>query len=156
EAGVVKVADFGLVRGGDLTTSLDGRVVGTPHYMSPEQCRGERADARSDLYALGATYFHLLTGRTPYPDHNPVQLMFAHCDRPAPDPRAYAAGVPDGCTAVVRRAMAKAPTDRYQTAGGMLADLLALLSPARPPETGTGSGPPDGASAAAGRFCKPV
>lgn len=125
-SGAVKVADFGLVRGGDLTASASAHLVGTPHYMSPEQCRGELADARSDVYALGATYFTLLTGRPPFAAATPVQVMFAHCAQPTPDPREHAA-VPPGCAAVVGKAMAKEPADRYRTADDMLAALLALF-----------------------------
>src|SRR5262249_46467074 len=64
--GAVKLADFGLVRGGDFTVSSTSHLTGTPAFMSPEQCRSEPLDARSDLYSLGATYHTLLTGRPPF------------------------------------------------------------------------------------------
>src|SRR6266545_2122374 len=103
--GVGKLADFGLARVADqgtLSATGAGRVAGTPHYMSPEQCRGEPLDARSDLYSLGATYFALLTGKPPYQRDDPLELMFAHCSQPIPDPRAGSAAVPEGCAAVVQ------------------------------------------------------
>jgi hypothetical protein len=136
--GGVKVADFGLARGGSLTTT-EGLLAGTPFYMSPEQCRGERADERSDIYALGATYFHLLTGRPPFVHATPAQVMFAHCTRQVADPRSVVADLPEECAAVVKKAMAKDPADRYQTAEAMLAALAALAVPAQmvrtaPPE----------------------
>lgn len=129
ESGRVKVADFGLVCGGDLTTSTPGRLVGTPYYMSPEQCRSEPADERSDVYALGATYFVLLTGQTPYPAGSPMLVMFAHCSAPPPDPRAVVPSLPPGCSAIVQRAMAKAPADRYQSAAEFRTALRGLLTP---------------------------
>jgi hypothetical protein len=128
EAGAVKVGDFGLVRGGDFTASGTGVLTGTPHYMSPEQCRGEPADERSDLYALGATYFALLTGRPPYLGDEPMAVMFAHCTAPVPDPRRQNPDVPEACAVVVRKAMAKEPADRYQSVAELLAALEALGS----------------------------
>jgi serine/threonine protein kinase len=132
-AGLVKVADFGLVRGGQLTATSTDCVAGTPHYMSPEQCRAEPVDARSDVYALGATYFALLTGRPPYRGDAPVHAMFAHCEAPVPDPRAHIPDLPEGCAAVVRKAMGKDPAGRFQTAAEMLDALMALApGPAEP------------------------
>ena len=112
--GRVKVGDFGLATASDRTTrSLTGdAVVGTPHYMSPEQCMNEPVDARSDVYALGAAYFHLLTGQAPFKAGHDLQVMFAHCNNPAPDPRERSEGIPDGCAAVVSKAMAKSPAER--------------------------------------------
>lgn len=129
--GTVKVTDFGLVRGAGLSTSTGNRAAGTPYYMSPEQCRGERADERSDVYSLGATYYHLLTGRPPFPGDTVLEVMFAHCSRPAPDPRAVVPDLPAGCAAVVLRAMHKEPADRYQSA----AEMLEALSRLQPPVT---------------------
>src|SRR5207247_9778305 len=103
-----------------LTAS--GGVLGTPQYMSPEQCRAEPVDERSDVYALGATYYALLTGRPPFPLPLPLQVMFAHCSNPAPDPRDAVPEVPAACAAVVARATAKRKTDRHPTAAAMLAD----------------------------------
>jgi hypothetical protein len=136
-AGSPKLADFGLAKrldraGASLTGP--GAVLGTPDYMSPEQCNGEPADVRSDVYALGATYHALLTGRPPYPHELPVQVMFAHCSAPVPDPRAVNAEVPAECAAVVARAMAKNPAARYQTAAELLADLDSLFAVGPAPE----------------------
>ncbi len=131
--GTVKLADFGLARptesvGASMTGS--GNVLGTPQFMSPEQCRSELADIRSDVYAMGATYYALLTGRAPFSGEAPLLLMNAHLWDPIPDPRELSPLIPAACSAVVRRAMAKDPDDRYQTAGQLLADLEAVLQPA--------------------------
>ncbi len=134
ELGLVKVADFGLARGADVSVSTSGGVSGTPQYMSPEQCRGQSADPRSDLYSLGATYFTLLTGRPPFEADSAVQVMFAHCHTPIPDPRRVAPEIPVKCARIVRKAMAKEAADRYQYATEMLADLLSLLNNDEPLE----------------------
>ena len=131
--GTVKLADFGLARPTESTgTSMtgSGHVLGTPQFMSPEQCRSELADVRSDVYAMGATYFALLTGRAPFSGEAPLLLMNAHLWDPIPDPREVNPLIPPACSAIVRRAMAKDPDDRYQNAGQLLADLEAVLQPA--------------------------
>ena len=111
------------------TRTQTGVLVGTPHYMSPEQCNTEPADQRSDLYALGAAYYTMLTGAAPYQDRgSAVQVMFAHCHADPPDPRNLNASVPEACAAVVARAMAKKPEHRYQHAREMLQDLDAIAA----------------------------
>ncbi|SFJ26138.1 urea ABC transporter substrate-binding protein [Planctomicrobium piriforme] len=130
--GRVKVTDFGIVK--EVTAESQqvtraGVVVGTPYYMSPEQCEGRPIDVRCDVYSLGATYFSLLTGRSPYVDSKSVvQVMYAHCHLPPPDPLEVDATIPPACAEVVRKAMAKSPEDRYQTAAEMLADLNMILA----------------------------
>jgi serine/threonine protein kinase len=127
--GSVKLADFGLARRlGPAQKSPAARPpCGTPHYMSPEQCRGEECDERTDIYALGATYHTLLTGRTPYAAAAPVQIMFAHCSAPVPDPRHIHRQLPSACADVVMRAMAKKRVDRYDSARDMQHALRAVL-----------------------------
>src|SRR5690606_26016271 len=89
--GTVKVSDFGLAKrthSQSLQMTRAGQVVGTPYFMSPEQCESRDVDARSDIYSLGATYYSLLTGKNPYEESGSViQVMFAHCNAPRPDPR---------------------------------------------------------------------
>jgi serine/threonine protein kinase len=128
--GTAKLTDFGLARAAEqagLPVTSSWRAGGTPQYMSPEQSRGEPLDPRTDLYSLGATYYALLVGRPPYPGSAPLPLLYAHCTKPVPDPRADRPEVPEGCAAVVRRAMAKYPAQRYRTAGDMLAALTRCL-----------------------------
>jgi WD40 repeat protein/tRNA A-37 threonylcarbamoyl transferase component Bud32 len=130
--GGVKLADFGLARSEQPSagTSTDPcRVAGTPQFMSPEQCRGERLDYRTDIYSLGATYYTLLTGRPPFAATSVVEVMFAHCSQPIPDPRADNPGIPAGCVSLAQRAMAKYPAQRHASATEMLTDLQAILAP---------------------------
>jgi WD40 repeat protein len=129
--GSVKVADFGLARvSGRAGTALtrDGAIMGTPDYMSPEQCQGERIGPPSDIYSLGATYYFLLTGHPPFVGEGPMQVMFAHCSAAIPDPRAVCPDMPEDCAVIVQRAMTKQPGGRYPDADAMLADLEALLA----------------------------
>lgn len=137
-AGVVKVADFGLATfaaPGSAPSLTGDRVVGTPYYMAPEQCKGEPVDPRTDVYALGATYFHLLTGQAPYTGAYTVQILYAHCTDPVPDPRERAADVPERCAQIAMKAMAKAPADRFQSAAEMLSALGAALAEPDAPES---------------------
>lgn len=128
--GVAKIADFGVAKVSQTAGTLTpkGNVIGTPEYMSPEQCRVETLDARSDIYSLGATYYALLTGRPPFDADTALQVMFAHCSSPTPDPRTLNQQVPEGCAALAARAMAKQKGDRPTTAKEFLAALERLLS----------------------------
>jgi WD40 repeat protein len=129
--GGVKVADFGLVRtqtGAALT--VGGSVVGTPEFMSPEQAQGEALDGRTDLYALGATYFALLTGAPPFLADAPLAVLFMHCSQPAPDVRQLQPSVPASVAQVVARLLAKLPADRYPDAPSLVRDLERILNDA--------------------------
>ena len=130
--GSIKVADFGLAKaaaGAGRHFTQTGMVVGTPFFMSPEQCEAKPLDHRSDIYSLGATYYTLLSGKHPYQDTDSVpQLMYLHCHGPIPDPRSVNPALPAACSQIIARAMAKAPGDRYQSTGEMLADLQAVVA----------------------------
>ena len=128
---LVKLSDFGLARADNSSESMavthDGAILGTPLYMSPEQCRGTAADTRSDIYAVGATLFHMLAGRPPFAGDNPVALMNAHCHDPLPSLRQLCPEISEGCKAVVEKCLAKNPDARYADAAALLADLERLL-----------------------------
>jgi urea transport system substrate-binding protein len=129
--GAIKVADFGLARGHGSSHQFTqtGMSVGTPDFMSPEQCEAKPTDERSDIYSLGATYYCLLTGECPFQFFESVpQLMYAHCHKPIPDPRDVNPAIPEACHRITSRAMAKAPTDRYQSASELIADLEAVVA----------------------------
>jgi len=130
--GSVKVTDFGLAKRTQnqaLQVTRAGQVVGTPYYMSPEQCESRNVDARSDIYSLGATYYALLTGRNPFEESGSViQVMFAHCHSDRPDPRHEFPGIPAACTQIIQRAMATNPNERYQSMQELQHDLETLLA----------------------------
>ena len=128
EDGTVKVSDFQLAKQTAVSSSrnltLAGQVIGTPHYMSPEQCQAKTVDARSDIYSLGATYYSLLTGRRPYEDRTTEpQIMLAHLTVDPPDPRQDNAEVPDACAQIVEQSMATQPDQRYQSMEEFQSDL---------------------------------
>ncbi|MET0447044.1 MAG: serine/threonine-protein kinase [Aeromicrobium sp.] len=116
--GGVKIVDFGIARAASDATAT---VAGTPHYMAPEQFEG-RADERSDIYSVGCLLYECLTGKPPFQGTMAAQLM-AHRNHPRPDPRAITPEVGAPLVAVVHKAMAVNPADRYQTVGEMLAAL---------------------------------
>ena len=132
EDGTVKVSDFGLAkrtRNQTLQMTQIGQIIGTPYYMSPEQCEARDVDPRSDVYSLGATYYSLLTGKCPYEETgSAVQVMFAHCNAAPPDPREIRANVPAACVEIIERAMATDPDQRYQSMEEMCGDLEAVLA----------------------------
>ncbi len=126
--GSVKLADMGLARSIDDTLETNitraGTTVGTVDYMSPEQARNSKAtDARSDIYSLGCTWYHMLTGQPPFPEGSMTNKLQSHATGPIPDPRHLNPSVPEAVVAVLNRMMAKKPADRYQTAGELLEDL---------------------------------
>ncbi len=128
--GVVKITDFGLAKApGPDTSGLTAadKVVGTPSFMSPEQCQQEPLDLRTDIYSMGATLFALVTGRGPYDEAgSPTKVMFAHCYAGVPDARQMNPAIPEALVQVLRCALAKEPEDRYQDVDAMRADLEAV------------------------------
>jgi len=121
--GQAKVLDFGLARINTSDMTRTGTVMGTPHYMSPEQVRGEKVDASSDVFSLGAVFYELLTGRRPFghdASHNVLMRILGEEPRPI---RELAPDVPDLVAAVAERALAKTREGRYADAGAMAATL---------------------------------
>jgi Protein kinase domain len=127
------LTDFGLAKKLDAASGLagltrEGAVVGTVHYMSPEQIIGGHTDARTDIYALGCVLFTMLTGRVPYERSNSVATMFAHVQDPAPRLTQALCEQYPTFAAVLEKAMAKEPADRYLSAGDFARDAAAALS----------------------------
>lgn len=122
EDGSVKLADFGIAKSfADAAAGMTavGLVMGTPTYLSPEQAAGQPATPRSDLYAMGVVLFEALTGSPPFAGDTPMAVVSAHAHAPIPDIRASVPGVPPSLAAVVERALAKDPADRYADANAM-------------------------------------
>ncbi|WP_018349081.1 Stk1 family PASTA domain-containing Ser/Thr kinase [Longispora albida] len=127
QAGQVKVMDFGIARalsGGTSTMTQTSAVIGTAQYLSPEQARGETVDARSDVYATGCVLYELLTGHPPFTGDNPVSVAYQHVRENPRTPSQLSRDIMPDVDAVVLKALAKNPANRYQSAGEMRADLL--------------------------------
>jgi serine/threonine-protein kinase len=129
--GDVKVMDFGIARAmsdAQATMTQTAQVIGTAQYLSPEQARGERVDSRSDLYSTGCLMYELLTGRPPFTGDSPVAIAYQHVrENPIP-PSRLDPEVPPWADAIVLKAMAKSPNERYQTAAEMQADIQRAAS----------------------------
>lgn len=126
--GAIKIADLGLA-----STSGDGsseeRAIGTPHFMAPEQVLNKDLDHRTDLYALGCTFYRLVTGKTPFRGQTVKDILRAQVKEQAEPASRANANVPMEVTAIIQRLMAKDPGDRYQTANELLEELEAMLQP---------------------------
>ena len=124
-----KLIDFGLVKGEDKDDRLTqtGMTIGTPLYMSPEQVRGDKLDCRSDIYGLGATLYHLLTGFTPFTGTSPGSIMSAHLTEPVPDPGDRVPSLTKATRQLVMMSMAKDAKDRFLAFEGLVKALEAAL-----------------------------
>lgn len=131
--GKAKVLDFGLAKApagpgtaaaaGDPTLDADGHLLGTPAYMAPEQLRRQKVDQRTDLYSLGVMLFELLTAQRPFKGEDVLQLGIAILNDPTPSPAQAQPAVPPDLSAIVSRAMAREPAERFQSALEMRAAL---------------------------------
>jgi eukaryotic-like serine/threonine-protein kinase len=121
--GRLKVTDFGIARSGASQMTEAGSIVGTAQYLSPEQARGAPVDPRSDLYSLGIVLYEMLTGRVPFTGETPVEIAMKHLSQVPEPPSKIRSGVPHDLDAIVMRALAKDPEQRYASAEEMDADL---------------------------------
>ena len=125
-SGVVKLADLGLARGeGDSAAAAEekGKIFGTPYYISPEQIRAKSVTAASDIYGLGATLYHMVTGRPPFDGPNPSDVMQKHLRSPLVPPDQLVPQLSSGLSMVVEMMMAKDPRERYSNAVDLIEDL---------------------------------
>ncbi|MBF6612366.1 MAG: protein kinase [Chloroflexi bacterium] len=127
--GGVKVTDFGIAKSvSDLGLTEAGLALGTAHYFSPEQARGERVVPQSDIYAVGVTLYEMLTGRLPFESDSAVGLAYKHISEEPPSPRAANPSVPPRLEAIVHKALSKEPTERFSSAAEMEKALRALVA----------------------------
>jgi len=122
------ISDFGLAKLAESNVNLTGTgLMGTPAYMSPEQARGEKEiDGRSDLYALGAIVYQMLTGRQPYEAPTPIAVVLKHVNEPPPSVRAVRPDLPPSAETIIHKAMAKEPGARYPTASSLSQEITGL------------------------------
>ena len=141
--GIAKIIDSTEATGGSLTHA--NAVIGTPEYMSPEQGQGMPLDGRSDLYALGVILYEVFTGRTPFrsqtPGETPLAIMMRHITTPPPAPRSLNPQLPPAMEAVLLRALAKQPDDRYPSGAALLDALETAVETVRLPQAQGGGAP---------------
>lgn len=127
--GTAKVTDFGIaVAFAETSLTQTNSMLGSVHYLSPEQARGSKATVQSDIYAMGIIFFEMLTGHIPYDGDSAVTIALQHFQKPLPSVIAENPSVPQSLENVVIKATAKKLTDRYQTVSEMYVDLLSSLS----------------------------
>jgi len=129
--GRIKIADFGLARGGSLGTTMtvDSSVVlGSVSYLSPEQVERGISDARSDIYSLGIVFFELLTGQKPFDGETPIQIAFKHVTERVPAPSTLRSGIPPALDALVVRATSRDPDLRQRNGAELLDELSKIQS----------------------------
>jgi len=127
--GTIKIADFGLAKNINIDSSLtsSGSLLGTPQYMSPEQAKGEKADFRSDIYSLGATFFHLIVGSPPFDADSFYGLVMKHSSETLPPPDPIKTPIPDEVYRIIKKMMAKKPENRYQSYNELITDLNNIM-----------------------------
>jgi serine/threonine-protein kinase len=139
EDGTALLSDFGLAHLTDDHESLTGSaVIGTPAYMSPEQCQGSPIDARSDQYSLGVVLYHLTTGYLPYEADTPMGVVLKHVNEPLPRPRDLNPNLPEPIETVLIKALAKKPAHRYPTISDFNAAFQTALKISLERATGSG------------------
>ena len=138
--GRVKVTDFGIARAGSASTMTEaGSILGTAHYLSPEQAQGQPVEAASDLYSLGVVMYEMATGKLPFDGDNPVGIAMQHVHEAPVLPPSLAPELPENLEPVILRALAKSPANRYRSADAFLDDLRRVeqgLEVAPSPELG--------------------
>lgn len=122
--GVVKLADFGIARAvNDATLSTGNKIIGSVHYFSPEQARGNYVDERSDIYSLGIVMYEMLTGRVPFDGDNPVSVALKHINEEITPPSQLVDGIPPALERAVMKATNKYQTNRYASADELVEEL---------------------------------
>jgi eukaryotic-like serine/threonine-protein kinase len=132
ENGIIKVTDFGIAIALSSTTiTQTNSVLGSVHYLSPEQARGGIATEKSDIYSLGIVMFELLTGRLPFSGESAVSIVLKHLQTETPSPKAWNPSIPQSVENIILKATAKDPFHRYQSAEEMEEDIRTALNPER-------------------------
>ena len=122
--GVAKLADFGIAKAvNDATLSTNSKVIGSVHYFSPEQARGNYVDERSDIYSLGIVMYEMLTGRVPFDGDNPVSIALKHINEEIVPPHEYVDGIPPALERAVLKATNKFQTNRFNSADELIEEL---------------------------------
>ncbi|MCH5199787.1 MAG: Stk1 family PASTA domain-containing Ser/Thr kinase [Oscillospiraceae bacterium] len=124
EDGTIKVMDFGIARfNRETDKTMSEKAIGSVHYISPEQAKGDVTDERSDIYSIGVMMYEMLTGKKPFDGESPVSIALMHMQSPAKKMSEINNSIPEGLEEITEKAMQKEPSKRYQTAGEMVKDI---------------------------------
>ena len=135
--GLLKVTDFGIARAGAESEMTEaGSVIGTAQYLSPEQAHGGELTSASDCYSAGVVLYEMLTGRVPFDGERPVVVAMKQINEPPVPPRTYEPDIPPALEAVVMKALAKRPSERYRSAEEFSAALTEVRRQIDPSSTG--------------------
>ncbi len=135
----VKVTDFGIARRGASTMTQTGSVLGTAGYISPEQAQGRAVGPASDIYSLGCVMYEMLTGDPPFTGENPVAVAVKQVNEPPVPPRQINPQIPEALQAIILKAMAKRPEERYGSAEEMREDILRVAQGGEPDYAAAGA-----------------
>ncbi len=126
--GNIKVMDFGIARFSRIDgKTLSDKTIGSVHYISPEQAKGEMTDERSDIYSVGVMLYEMLTGRKPFDGDTPIAIAVKHMQENAVPPREIMPSIPESLEEIVLHAMERSPARRYQSAAEMISDISAFM-----------------------------
>ncbi len=125
--GKAKVTDFGIAKAATADTTGDNTVMGSVHYTSPEQARGDGSNEKSDIYSLGITIYEMLTGRVPFDGDTTVSIALQHIQEGVPSPKKLVPEIPDSLEAIVLKCTERNPDNRYQNMGQLIDDLKRSL-----------------------------
>lgn len=129
EDGRAKVTDFGIARAASsVTLTQTGDIVGSVHYLSPEQAKGSQTNEQSDIYSLGIIFYEMITGKVPYDGDTPITIALKHIQEEAELPGKVISGISPGLDAIIMKCLAKSVEDRYQSASEFLSDIERILT----------------------------
>lgn len=128
--GILKIVDFGLVKllEHNMPDFTPEKLLGSPHYLSPEQCEGKTMDARSDIYSLGVIFYFMITGKLPFQENTPLAIAASRLYSPPISPLSIIPSLPQGLEIIIKKMMARSLDERYQSIDFLLEDIIPFMA----------------------------